>query len=144
MFSCMLDTAAFHRIFRPTLRVALLFVLSLPPIYINVVYAQPKPEAAPAFNVKENYTKYEYRIPMRDGKRLFTSVYVPKDQTKSYPMLMVRTPYGGAPYGADEYRERLGPSPEFDKAGYIFVFQDVRGRNIVRRYFYRHDAAYRQ
>jgi uncharacterized protein len=115
---------------RRALRIALIFVISLSPIYINVAYAQPKPEAAPAFNVKENYTKYEYRIPMRDGKRLFTSVYVPKDQAKSYPMLMVRTPYSVSPYGADEYRERLGPSPEFDKAGYIFVFQDVRGRNM--------------
>ena len=31
--------------------------------------------------VKARYTKYEYRIPMRDGKRLFTAVYVPKDPT---------------------------------------------------------------
>jgi uncharacterized protein len=126
MFSRTLFAAMPHR----ALHIALLFVISLSPIYINVAYAQPKPEAAPAFNVKESYTKYEYRIPMRDGKRLFTSVYVPKDQTKSYPMLMVRTPYSVSPYGADEYRERLGPSPEFDKAGYIFVFQDVRGRNM--------------
>src|SRR4029077_3732789 len=43
--------------------------------------------------VKSHYTKYEYRIPMRDGKRLFTSVYVPKDTSQSYPILMDRTPY---------------------------------------------------
>jgi uncharacterized protein len=109
---------------------ALFAVLSLLTFCISVAGAQPKPDTVPAFNVKENYTKYEYRLPMRDSKRLFTSVYVPKDQTKSYPMLMVRTPYSVAPYGVDEYRERLGPSPEFDKAGYIFVFQDVRGRNM--------------
>jgi uncharacterized protein len=79
-------------------------------------------------DIKEHYTKYEYRIPMRDGVHLFTAVYVPKDDTRSYPFLINRTPYSVGPYGEDQYRERLGPSPDFDKAGYIFVFQDVRGR----------------
>jgi putative CocE/NonD family hydrolase len=82
----------------------------------------------PEFNVKEHYTKYEYRIPMRDGVHLFTSVYVPKDTTDAYPFLINRTPYSVGPYGVDLYRARLGPSPDFDKAGYIFVNQDVRGR----------------
>ena len=79
-------------------------------------------------HVKSNYTKYEYRIPMRDGKRLFTAVYVPKDSSKTYPMLMTRTPYSSKPYGVDQYPGDLGPSPLFGKAGYIFVYQDVRGR----------------
>ena len=78
--------------------------------------------------VKAAYTKYEYRIPMRDGKRLFTAVYVPKDQAKTYPILLNRTPYSCKPYGVDQYRENLGPSALFSKAGYIFVYQDVRGR----------------
>ncbi len=78
--------------------------------------------------VKAQYTKYEYRIPMRDGKRLFTSVYVPKDDSQTYPILMKRTPYSARPYGADQYPENLGPSPLFAKEGYIFVYQDVRGR----------------
>ena len=78
--------------------------------------------------VKSTYTKYEYRIPMRDGKRLFTAVYVPKDQAKTYPILLNRTPYSCKPYGVDQYRENLGPSQLFGKAGYIFVYQDVRGR----------------
>lgn len=78
--------------------------------------------------VKANYTKYEYRIPMRDGKRLFTAVYVPKDQSHSWPILMARTPYSVAPYGVDQYRSDLGPSPLAGKDGYIFVYQDVRGR----------------
>ena len=82
----------------------------------------------PEFDVREHYTKYEYRIPMRDGVRLFTSVYVPKDESKTYPFLINRTPYSVAPYGVDQYRTQLGPSPDFDKAGYIFVNQDVRGR----------------
>ena len=83
---------------------------------------------APEYDVKEHYTKYEYRIPMRDGVHLFTSVYVPKDASHSYPFLIDRTPYNVGPYGVDLYRRNLGPSPDFDKAGYIFVFQDVRGR----------------
>jgi uncharacterized protein len=79
-------------------------------------------------SVRESYTKHEYRIRMRDGVNLFTSVYVPKDTSRSYPFLMTRTPYSVAPYGSDQYRRSLGPSPEFQKANYIFVYQDVRGR----------------
>src|SRR5438270_3355156 len=78
--------------------------------------------------VKSHYTKYEYRIPMRDGKRLFTAVYVPKDQSHTWPILLTRTPYSAKPYGADQYKETPGPTPLFTKAGYIFVIQDVRGR----------------
>ncbi|WP_238537517.1 CocE/NonD family hydrolase [Zavarzinella formosa] len=78
--------------------------------------------------VMAGYTKYEYRIPMRDGVKLFTSVYVPKDDSKTYPMLMKRTPYSIAPYGVDTYPDNLGPSALFAKEGYIFVYQDVRGR----------------
>jgi len=89
--------------------------------------AAPKPDA-PEFDVKEHYTKYEVRIPMRDGVRLFTAVYVPKDSSRPYPFLINRTPYSISPYGVDQYRAQLGPSPDFDKAGYIFVMQDVRGR----------------
>src|SRR6202050_5279697 len=89
--------------------------------------AQAKADAA-EYQVKEHYTKYEYRIPMRDGVHLFTSIYVPKDSSKTFPFLIDRTPYSVAPYGVDQYRRTLGPAPEFDKAGYIFVFQDVRGR----------------
>jgi uncharacterized protein len=82
----------------------------------------------PEFDVQEHYTKYEYRIPMRDGVHLFTSVYVPKDDSRPYPFLIDRTPYSVGPYGVDQYRTQLGPSPDFDRSGYIFVFQDVRGR----------------
>ena len=83
---------------------------------------------SPASEVRAKYTKYEYRIPMRDGVKLFTSIYTPKDQSRKYPMLMSRTPYSVRPYGADQYRAALGPSDHFLKAGYIFVYQDVRGR----------------
>jgi|HubBroStandDraft_1064217.scaffolds.fasta_scaffold00232_11 putative CocE/NonD family hydrolase len=90
--------------------------------------AQSAPAAPPEYDIKEHYTKYEYRIPMRDGVHLFTSIYVPKDTSRAYPFLINRTPYNVGPYGVDLYRTRLGPSPDFDKAGYIFVNQDVRGR----------------
>ena len=78
--------------------------------------------------IKAHYTKYEYRIPMRDGKRLFTSVYVPKDDSQKYPIMLDRTPYNVAPYGVDNYKTTLGPSEKFAKEGFIFVYQDVRGR----------------
>ncbi len=90
----------------------------------------PTPTPAPltgADLVRAKYTKYEYRIPMRDGARLFTSVYVPKEPG-SYPILLDRTPYSVAPYGTEKYKEAIGPSDLFQKEGYIFVYQDVRGR----------------
>ncbi len=77
--------------------------------------------------VKSTYTKYEFQIPMRDGKRLFTSVYVPKDKARMYPVLLTRTPYSVAPYGPDNYRAVLGPSEKFARELFIFVYQDVRG-----------------
>jgi len=94
---------------------------------------QPAPQPASEDFVRAHYTKYEYRIPMRDGVRLFTAVYVPKASAfpadpGPYPFLMDRTPYSVAPYGEDRYPAKLGPSDEFEKSGYIFVYQDVRGR----------------
>ncbi len=81
--------------------------------------------------VRENYSKYEYRIPMRDGVKLFASVYVPKDviaEGKTYPILLQRTPYNVAPYGIDKYRASVGPSELFAREKFIFAYQDVRGR----------------
>jgi len=77
---------------------------------------------------RAHYTKYEYRIPMRDGIHLFASVYIPKDESEKYPILMQRTPYSVAPYGVDNYRPLLGPSEAAEKEGFIFVYEDVRGR----------------
>jgi putative CocE/NonD family hydrolase len=90
----------------------------------------PAPLPGVAF-VRENYSKFEYRIPMRDGKKLFTSVYIPKDvfsDTKTYPMIMQRTGYNVQPYGPDKFRPTLGPSELFAREKFIFVYQDVRGR----------------
>ncbi len=65
---------------------------------------------------------------MRDGVKLYTAVYVPKDTTQTYPFMMKRTPYSCGPYGADKFPTQLGPSEHFARSGYIFVNQDVRGR----------------
>ncbi|MFA7289357.1 MAG: CocE/NonD family hydrolase [Melioribacteraceae bacterium] len=78
--------------------------------------------------LKDNYSKKEYMIEMRDGVKLFTAVYSPKDQSKKYPMIMQRTPYRAGPYGEDAFPNQLGPSAQFDNDGFIFVFQDVRGK----------------
>ena len=80
--------------------------------------------------VRENYRKYEHRIPMRDGTKLFTIVYVPRDAsaTTKYPVLMQRTCYSIDPYGADKYAARIAPSETMMREKYIVVYQDVRGR----------------
>ncbi len=75
--------------------------------------------------VKEHYTKAVYRIPMRDGIKLYTAVYTPKDTTQDYPILIWRTPYSCWPYGKDQYRNL---PEELAKEKFIFVYQDVRGR----------------
>jgi putative CocE/NonD family hydrolase len=73
------------------------------------------------------YTKQEVQIPMRDGARLFTSIYIPKDTSTAYPLLICRTPYAVGPYGKD-FRGVPGPNGAFVDEKFIFVFQDVRGR----------------
>lgn len=80
--------------------------------------------------VKDNFTKKEFYITMRDGIKLFTIAYIPKDisNKQKYPFLMQRTCYSIAPYGENEYRTKLGPNQYLMKDKYIFVFQDVRGR----------------
>ena len=85
------------------------------------------------YDLKAHYTKSEHYITMRDGVRLFTSVYTPKDKSKTYPILMKRTPYSLRPYGVNNYPNYLGPNGgdnRFPKDGYIFVYQDVRGKNM--------------
>jgi putative CocE/NonD family hydrolase len=83
------------------------------------------------YDVKAHYQKAEYAVPMRDGVKLHTTVYTPRHAAERLPFLIVRTPYGTGPYGAEAYRRNLGPSPhssEFEEEGFIFVFQDVRGK----------------
>jgi putative CocE/NonD family hydrolase len=104
------------------------FILSALSIFILACPSFAQTNVSDSAYIKANYTKYEYQVPMRDGEKLFTSVYVPKDQSKKYPIMMDRTPYNVKPYGAGNYKTSLGPSPLFVHDGYIFVYQDVRGR----------------
>ena len=67
-------------------------------------------------------------ISMRDGVKLFTQVYTPKDKNQKYPILLFRTPYSIGNYGANNYRHVLGPNNDFAREGFIFVYQDVRGK----------------
>jgi putative CocE/NonD family hydrolase len=95
-----------------------------------VLFAIPAPVCAQqdlAKYVRDTYAKQEVRIPMRDGVRLHTAIYSPRDASQTYPILMTRTPYGVGPYGADKYKGSLGPSAHFVRSGYIFIYQDVRG-----------------
>ncbi|MBD0371429.1 MAG: CocE/NonD family hydrolase [Pyrinomonadaceae bacterium] len=80
------------------------------------------------FDVKANYIKTEHRIVMRDGAKLFTVVYAPRDMSRKYPIMLNRTPYSVGPYGDDKYKTAIGPSQLFAEDGFIFVYQDVRGR----------------
>jgi putative CocE/NonD family hydrolase len=85
--------------------------------------------------VKNNYDKQEAYIPMRDGIRLYTVIYIPKDKTSPHPFLMERTPYGSGPYGDSVYRRSLGPNRTLMRELYIFVYQDVRGRYMSEGQF---------
>ncbi len=85
--------------------------------------------------IRNNYEKREIRIPMRDGVHLFTAVYLPRDRSRTYPILLKRTPYGVGPYGEEGFPETLGPSEAATRAGYIFVYQDVRGRYLSEGVF---------
>jgi putative CocE/NonD family hydrolase len=96
--------------------------------HLNIAAQNQNAVSNPAEIIKARYTKHEFQIPMRDGVKLFTSVYVPKDTAKPYPILLQRTPYSVAPYGPDQYRRNLGPSDLFMNDGYIVAYQDVRGR----------------
>ncbi len=93
-------------------------------LFLLIIFSSQIP-AQDASYVKENYVKHEYRVTMRDGVKLFTSVYIPKDSSQTYPILMTRTPYSAAPYGEDKYR-RIPKHLAEEK--FIFVIQDVRGK----------------
>ena len=78
--------------------------------------------------IARNYSKREVQIPMRDGVRLHTTIFIPRDQSQPWPFLLNRTPYSVQPYGQASFPRRVGPSRYLEQEGYIFVKQDVRGR----------------
>ncbi len=106
----------------------------------GIASALAQAPAAPSDEfVRTHFAKYEYRIPMRDGAKMFAAVYVPKagafKDAGPYPFLMTRTPYSCGPYGEDKYPARVGPSQELMESGYIFVCEDARGRNASEGVF---------
>src|SRR3954467_8316995 len=96
------------------------------------VVAADEEQKPPEINLAwlaEHYTKYEHRIPMRDGVRLFTRVFVPKDDSNRWPIILSRTPYALKPYGEDNFMDPVGTSfGTLAKDNFILVSQDVRGR----------------
>ncbi|HKG07812.1 MAG TPA: CocE/NonD family hydrolase, partial [Pedobacter sp.] len=98
------------------------------PVIALFFTAQLSAQITDSAYVIQTYTKIEKQITMRDGVKLFTSIYIPKDQSRKYPFLINRTPYTVAPYGADKYKTSLGNFPAMMREGFIFVYQDVRGR----------------
>ena len=104
-------------------------------IFLSIIFVQCKKtnskliaEEKPNTYVQDNYDKQEVDIEMRDGIKLHTTIYSPKDKSKTYPILMQRTPYSSRPYGEGEFREKIGPNVHLMKEGNIVVYQDVRGR----------------
>lgn len=81
-----------------------------------------------SFEVSEHYNKQEVQITMRDGIKLHTTIYSPKDVSREYPIMMSRTPYSSRPYGEDQFRSKIGPNEYLMEQGNIIVYQDVRGR----------------
>ncbi len=109
----------------------LFFAFSIVVFSQTIVFAQAATQLQSnelAAFIKENYTKREVSIPMRDGAKLFTAIYEPKARGEKYPILLNRTPYSISPYGADKFKTSLGPSELYARENYIFAYQDVRGR----------------
>ena len=111
-------------IFKVSLSIILIFSLVNCKKNSSKIVSEEKPDTY----VKDNYDKQEVTISMRDGIKLHTTIYSPKDKSKTYPILMIRTPYSSRPYGKDTYREKIGPNVHLMKEGNIIVYQDVRGR----------------
>ena len=79
--------------------------------------------------IVNNYIKSERQITMRDGIKLFTSIYIPKNNSEEHPILLTRTPYSCAPYGEDVWKDYWNSYLKaYLREGYIMVTQDVRGR----------------
>lgn len=80
--------------------------------------------------VQDHYQKTEYMVPARDGKKMFVSVYVPKDKPGKHPIIIEKSPYHPDVYGKDNYRQNMPGSKKFRDAGYIFAFCDARGTGM--------------
>src|SRR5438874_7687606 len=100
-------------------RLLVLLLLAIP-----FSFLQAQTNAQDSIWVFENYTKTEQMIPMRDGVRLFTAIYTPKDTKEKHPFLMERTPYSCRPYGKEQFHEFWNSyQMAYLKEGYIMVIQ---------------------
>ncbi len=102
-------------------------------VFLNTTLFAQNPAPQQPVDPATIYTKQEMMIPMRDGVKLFTAIYVPRDTSRTHPIIMTRTPYSSGPYGADRFPgffRGMGGATllGFLQQKYIFVFQDVRGR----------------
>jgi len=106
--------------------------VTMRPTVVPLLLVLPVLAAAqtPPASICDTYTKREVMIPMRDGVRLHTVIYAPRDTTRPHPIVMTRTPYSSAPYGETRCPNvpPRGQSRAYFDLGYIGVTQDVRGR----------------
>ncbi|QKJ29421.1 CocE/NonD family hydrolase [Mucilaginibacter mali] len=108
-------------------KLSLLIIILLP-----FLAAAQNPDSAWFVN---NYIKKEVTIPMRDGVKLFTSIYMPKDQSEKHPILLTRTPYSVSPYGANYRPYWNSYQMRYIREGYIIVNQDIRGKYMSEGQF---------
>ena len=124
----------------------MLGVAALAPAYAQMPVTYPLPSAADKIQsailladtlyIQQHYKKSEHQVAMRDGVKLYTIVYAPTDADRvRYPIMLNRTPYAVGPYGAGQFKKNLGPSSTMMHEGYIFVYQDVRGRYMSEGQF---------
>lgn len=104
------------------MRLPLVFLISI--MFSFPLFSQGNDD----YKISENYDKKEVYITMRDGVKLHTTIYSPKDTSKKYPIILQRTPYSSNPYGEDQFRSKIGPNEYLMEEGNIIVYQDVRGR----------------
>ncbi len=95
--------------------------------FIFGAYSCSHPEFTSDY-LQRNYDKRVYHVSIRDSVKLFTIVYSPINKSEKYPILLMRTPCSVSPYGENVIKDIIVPAGSFIEEGYIFVFQDVRGR----------------
>jgi len=122
----------------PTFLRCLPFLLVAAAAQPALAQTTPPTRAQDSLFVRQHYRKLEQLVTMRDGVKLATILYVPQDADRAhpYPIIMERTPYSAGPRGENNYPLRgPGPSRELSQEGYIFVYQDVRGRYLSEGQF---------
>src|SRR6185295_20203682 len=103
----------------PRLSLRHLLWLTAPVLVFSITFSSSAQDGiSTSALIQKNYTRQDYQIPMRDGVKLYTTVYSPKDQSQKYPIIMSRTPYSVPPYEKDKTRASLGPNRHFVSEGY--------------------------